>query len=351
MTLHSLFVGTYTSEGSKGIYHLSFDSERGEFGAPTLAAETSNPTYLAISPDRRHLYTVHDSAAMAVGFAIASDRPQLLPLGPSQPAVTKAPSHLMLDATNRTLVVANYHLGFVASLPVQADGRLAPPASVIQHRGSSVNPERQSSPHPHCVAVSPDNRFVFVCDLGLDQTFAYRLDPAAATLVPEPVAVVSSAPGAGPRHLAFSPDARHAFLIAEMGATVTAHRYDAVNGTLVATDTQSTLPPNFQGKNKSAAIRVHPNGRFVYGTNRGHDSIAVFEFDPGAGRLSLVEIVPSGGAAPRDAVLTPDARWLLVAHQDSNSLKAFRVDPATGQLTGTSASADIPMPVCIVCAD
>jgi 6-phosphogluconolactonase len=345
-----LFVGTYTSHGSKGVYALTFDSVSGQFGPPALAAETPNPTYLARPPDAARLYAVNDSAAMAVGFAIAPDRTHLTPLVPAQPAVAKAPSHLALDASGRTLIVANYHLGFIASLPVAADGQLGPPASRIQHHGSSVNPERQSSPHPHCVTVSPDNRFVFVCDLGLDKIFTYQLDAANAVLTPHEPAFVTSAPGAGPRHLVFSPDGRHAFMISEMGGTVTVYCYEPSRGTLVATDTQSTLPADFRGENKSAAIRVHPNGRFIYGTNRGHDSVAVFAFDSAAGRLSRIEIVSSGGAAPRDAILTPDARWLLVALQDSNTLTALRVDAVTGRLAAASATANVPKPVCLVFA-
>lgn len=345
-----LFVGTYTGHGSKGIYAVTFDSTSGQFGTPSLAAETPNPTYLAHSPDAARLYAVNDSATMAVGFAIASDRTQLAPLVPAQAAVAKAPSHLTLDASGRTLLVANYHLGFIASLPVGADGQLGPPTSRIQHHGSSVNPDRQSSPHPHCVTVSPDNRFVFVCDLGLDKIFTYQLDAANAVLTPHEPAFVTSAPGAGPRHLVFSPNSRHAFMISEMGATVTAYRYEPSLGTLVETDTQSTLPSDFHGENKSAAIRVHPGGRFIYGTNRGHDSVAVFAFDDATGRLSRLEIVSSGGAAPRDAILTPDGRWLLAAHQDSDTLTALRVDAASGRLTAASATVNVPKPVCLVFA-
>jgi 6-phosphogluconolactonase len=351
--LHHLFIGTYSQKDSKGIYAVEFDAATGRLSAPTLAAATRNPSFLALSPDRKHLYAVSESEAMAVAFNVSAEHAQLTALQEPQPARGKAPCHLVVDATGRTLLVANYHTGIVASLAIQPDGTLGAPGSVIERTGSGPDRERQSTAHAHCVVLSPDNRFVFSCDLGLDKIFAYRLDAATATLSPAATPFTATAPGSGPRHFAFAPDGRHAFVITEMGGTITSFGYDAANGALTALDTQSTLDPHsdFHGKNGSAAIRVHPNGRFVYGSNRGPDNLAVFAFDAATGRLTPVEFVPSGGKSPRDFVLSPDGCWLIAAHQDSDSLTVFRVDPQSGRLTRTAATATISMPVCVMFAD
>lgn len=347
-----LFIGTYTAKGSKGVYAVSFDPAAERFTAPAVAAETANPTFLALSPDRSKLYAVADTTALAAAFAVGPDRATLTPL-PSTGPVTptgKPPCHLVTDATGRTLLLAHYHTPFVAAVPVHPDGSLAAPSSLIPHIGSSINPDRQSSAHPHCVVVSPDNQYVFVCDLGQDRIFIYRLDPASHTLSPANPPFVTTAPGSGPRHFAFSPDGRLAFMISEMGATLTSYRFDSTNGSLQELDTRSTLDAPFPGENKCAAVRVHPNGRFVYGSNRGPDTLAVFSVEPTSGQLALVQTVPSGGTQPRDFALSPDGRWLIAAHQDSNNLNAFRIDPLSGELTATVASTEIPTPVCVLFA-
>ncbi|HYP16398.1 MAG TPA: beta-propeller fold lactonase family protein, partial [Opitutus sp.] len=192
---HHLFIGTYTNKGSKGIYSLQLDPATGALSAATLAAETASPTYIAFSPDRRRLYAVSESTGLAAAFVVSDDRTQLLPLSGTQPPAGKAPCHLMTDATGRVLVLAHYHDGLVASMPIAEDGTLGPPASVIRHQGSSVNPDRQSSPHAHSVTLSPDNRFVFACDLGTDKIYIYRIDHARATLTPHEPAFVSAPAG------------------------------------------------------------------------------------------------------------------------------------------------------------
>jgi 6-phosphogluconolactonase len=351
MTSHSLFIGTYTRDGSKGIYSLQLDPRTGALTAPVVAAETQNPSYLALSPDHRFLYAVSEMEQMAAAFAVDAGHTRLTPLQTPQPSHGQAPCHLVVDRTGRTLLVANYHTGVVASLPIRPDGTLGAAGSVIQHTGSSVNPDRQSSPHIHSVTLSPDNRFVLVCDLGLDKIFTYRLDSAAAKLAPADPPFVATAPGAGPRHAAFSRDGRFVFVISEMGSTIVTYAYDAATGALAPRDTQSTLPAGFTGENTAAAIRVHPNGLFVYGSNRGDDSLAVFAFDETAARLTPVEIVPSGGKGPRDFAFSPDGAWLVVAHQYSNSIVVFRVDPQTGRLTRTAVTEEIPTPVCVLFAD
>ncbi|HTO04621.1 MAG TPA: lactonase family protein [Opitutus sp.] len=346
-----LFIGTYTRAGGEGIYALQLDPASGEFSRPTVAAVTPNPSYLTLSPDRTTLYSVREADAMAAAHRVASDRQQLSPLPGPQPAGGKAPCHLATDATGRVLLVANYHTGVVASLPIAPDGTLGPAASVIQHEGASVNPERQSSAHAHCVTVSPDNRFVLVCDLGLDKIFTYRLDGDTATITPAEPPFARTAPGAGPRHLVFSRNGKHAFMVSEMGATLTSYGYDERNGALHELDSQSTLEGASQVENKSAAVRVHPSGRYIYASNRGPDTLAVFAFDEATGKLVRVQSVPAGGQAPRDFAISPDGKWLVAANQDSNSLTLFRVSPETGQLTRAPATAEISMPVCVLFAD
>lgn len=350
MTPLPLFIGTYTRETSKGIYSVSLEPAAGSFGAPVLVAETANPSYVTLSPDGSHLYAVSESHAMAAAFRVEADRAHLAPLSGPQNAEGKAPCHLTVDHTGRTLLLTNYHSGIVAALPINADGSLGPARTLIQHRGSSVNRDRQSSPHAHSITVSPDNRYALVCDLGLDQILTYRLDPTKAKLTPAEPPFVATAPGSGPRHFAFSPDGRRAFVVSEMGGTVTSYAYDAATGSLRSLDTQSTLRTDFHGENKSAAIRVHPNGRFVYASNRGPDDIAVFAIDSDSGRLTRIENVPSGGKGPRDFALSKDGAWLVAANQDTNSLTAFSVSPDTGRLKRLSATATISMPVCVLFA-
>jgi 6-phosphogluconolactonase len=350
MSSHSLYIGTYTRETSKGIYALKLDAATGELSEPALAAPSKNPSYITLSPDRKFLYAVSEADAMAVAFAVGPAG-ELSVIQPPQPAEGKAPCHLVVDQTGRTLLVANYQTGVLASIPILADGKLGHAGSIIQHTGSSANPERQASAHMHSVTLSPDNRYVIACDLGLDKIFTYQLDPAAAKLSPANPPFTPTNPGAGPRHFAFSPDGRFGFCITEMGATIIAYRYNAENGSLTELDSQSTLPPDFTGTNTCAAIRVHPNGRFVYGSNRGADSIAVFGFDETTGVLTPIEIVSSGGKNPRDFALSPDGKWLVAAHQDSKSLVVFSVDSDTGRLTPNGSTATISMPVCVLFAD
>jgi 6-phosphogluconolactonase len=351
MTSFRIFIGTYTRERSRGIYAIQLNASTGQFSTPELAAETPSPSYLTLSPRRDTLYAVSESEAMAVAFRVQPDRAHLEPFADSQNAGGTAPCHLAVDHTGRTLLVANYHTGVVASLPIMPDGELGPIRSLIQHQGSSVNPERQSSPHAHSVTVSPDNRFVLACDLGLDKIFSYQLNPDNATLSPANPPFTATTPGTGPRHLAFSSSGKLAFVIGEITGTLTSYRYDKTSGSLRALDEQSTLHPPPKVENRSAAVRVHPNGRFVYASNRGADDIAVFAFDEDSGRLTWLENIPTDGKGPRDFALSPEGRWLVVANQDSNSLTSFAVSAETGRLTRSSGQADLSMPVCVLFAD
>ena len=344
-----IFIGTYTRTTSKGIYAVRLDESTGALSEPVLAAATPSPSVLAFTPDQKTLYAVSESNAMAAAFGTDLAKGSLHPLQPPQPSGGAAPCHLVVDATQHTLLVANYHTGIVAAIPLLADGTLGPPHA-IQHTGHSVDPSRQTSPHVHSVTLSPDNRFALVCDLGLDRIFTYRLDPATAVLTPGEPAFVATTPGAGPRHFTFGADGRHAYAITEMGSTVIGFDYDAVTGALTTRQTLSTLPADYHGTSSGAEIRRHPNGKFIYASNRGHDSIAVFAVAEATGRLSLVEITPCGGKNPRNFSLSPDGAWLVCANQNSNSLSVFRVDAATGRLTPTGHTAAVPLPVCVLFA-
>lgn len=346
MNGHLIYIGTYTRTSSKGIYAVQLDRATGALGTPELVATTANPSFIALSPDRSHLYAVCESDTLAVPFAVNLDTGRLVP-DTARSSGGKAPCHLMVDRTGRCLVVAHYHTGIVAALPIAADGSLGAAGSIIAHTGRSVHPERQTEAHVHSVNISPDNRFVIVCDLGLDKVFTYALDPAKATLTPAAIPFIATAPGAGPRHSAFSPDGRHLFVINELDSTLVSYRYDAATGALTPLDTRSTLPADFTGTSHCAEVRVHPDGRFVYGSNRGHDSIVVFAFDAASGRLDLVEHVPTGGRNPRNFALSTDGAWLVAANQNSDSLHVLRVDPATGRLTATGSTAGVPLPVCV----
>ncbi|HVS53516.1 MAG TPA: lactonase family protein [Opitutaceae bacterium] len=345
---HLIFLGTYTRTTSKGIYAVRLDDDTGALSSPVVVAETANPTWVVLSPDRRRLYAVHGSKAQAIGYDVDPAAPKLTPLPNSPLASLDAanPSHLTVDATGRVLLAANYGDGYVAAMAIHADGTLGEP-SIIPHHGSSVNKERQDKPHVHSVTLSPDNRFAIVCDLGLDKIFSYALDAANAQLTPANPPFVAVQPGAGPRHFKFGVDGRHAYAITEMGATLIAFDYDAARGALTPIQTLSTVPPDFTGLKWAAEVRVHPNGKFLYASNRTHDSIAVCAIDAASGRLSVLEIVPSGGKTPRNFSLSPNGKWLVCGHQDSEDVTVFRVDSATGRLAPVKNTARVPMCVCV----
>lgn len=347
---HRLFVGTYTKTDSRGIYSLELDPSTGALSAPVVAAETGHPSFLALSSDKKLLFAVNDSSALAVSFSIEGEGTRLRRLGKPQADRRPQPSHVAVDRTGRTLVLNHFGGGYVATVPILHDGTLGVP-TIVAHHGHGADPVRQSSPHPHSATLSPDNRFAFICDLGLDRIFHYELRPDEARIIPADPASTPTSSGAGPRHSAFAPDGRHLYAINEMGGTICAYRYDPLTGRLSLLDTQSTLPPEFTGVNTTAEIRVHPSGRFVYGSNRGHDSLAVFARDPASGILALLEIVPCGGQHPRHFALSPDGTWLVCANMNSDSLTVFRIDAATGRLTRMPGTARIAMPVCVVFYD
>jgi 6-phosphogluconolactonase len=353
-----VYFGTYTGPGSKGIYVSRFDSATGRLTPAELAAETPNPSFLAVRPDGRFLYAVNEvghfqgkNSGSASAFAVdrATGRLTLLNQSASGGA---DPCHATVDRSGRSLLVANYSGGSIAALPIGPDGRLGEASAVVQHKGSSVNRERQAGPHAHSIDLDAANRFALVDDLGLDKVLVYRFDPARGTLVPHDPPSASVAPGSGPRHLAFHPDGRHVYVINEMLLTITAFRYDPERGALDVAQTLSTLPAGVAPRPEysTAEVRVHPSGRFLYGSNRGHDSIAVFAIERETGALTPVEHVPTGGKTPRNFTLDPTGTYLLVANQGSDSVVVFRVDADTGRLQATGQTLHVGSPVCVTFA-
>jgi 6-phosphogluconolactonase len=348
-----VYVGTYTSHGSKGIYSLRLDLETGGLERNGEPAETVNPSFLALHPTRRFLYAVnelgesrHDTSGGVSAFAI-DPRTGALAVLNRQPSGGAAPCHVSLDAPGRNLLVANYWSGSLRVLPVQADGRLAPATATVQHEGRGPNPERQEGPHAHSINLDPAGRFAFAADLGLDQVLVYRFDPAKGTLTPHDPPVARLAGGSGPRHLAFHPDGRHVYLINELSSTITVFGYDAAAGMLAEQQTVSTLPAGFEGGNTTAEVAVRADGRFVYGSNRGHDSLAIFAVDATTGRLTPAGHQPTLGKTPRHFAIEPSGRYLLAANQDSDSVAVFRIDAATGGLEPVGRPVSVPSPVCV----
>ena len=348
-----VFVGTYTRTDSEGIYTYRMDPESGALERLSVVSGIDNPSFLALHPTGRYLYAVSEIAEFegektgtvsAYAIDAAAGRLSFLNLQPSAGAI---PCHLDVDVNGSTLLLANYSGGSVASFPLDPEGRLGPAISVIQHEGSSVDPVRQTGPRAHSINLDPHDRFAVAADLGTDEVLVYRFDPGTGVLEPNTPPSVSVDPGGGPRHFAFHPSGRFGYVINEMGSTVTAFRYDGEKGTLDPIQTVTTLPEDFEGVTHTAEVRVHPSGRFLYGSNRGHDSIAIFSIDQETGRLTARGHESTRGKTPRNFEIDPTGTWLLAANQDSDSVVVFRIDSETGALEATGQTADVPMPVCI----
>ncbi len=348
-----VYVGTYTGNGSDGIYAYRFDPATGESGPVELAAATANPSFLAIDPQGRFLYAVneldtfqHQPTGAVSAFVIDRETGKLRLLQQVS-SLGAGPAHLSLDRSARYLMAANYGSGNVAVFPIGNDGQLAPHSAFVQNAGSSVNPERQAGPHAHFIQVTGDNRFVMVADLGLDKVLVYRFDADTGSLTPGNPGFVQMDPGAGPRHLAFAPSGKFVYVVNEMASAVTAFEYEPDAGTLHRKETVSTLPKNFRGRNTAAEILVDAKGRFLYVSNRGDGSIVQFAINPDEGSLAPVEWVSSGGKKPRYFEIDPAGQWLFAANQDSDNIKLFRIDPGNGRLIPASQSLKIVSPVCI----
>jgi len=347
-----VFISAFAAGGEGAIHAYRLQVDTGQLELVHRTTDVDQPFFLALSRDRKFLYSTQAPGKFGgkeneqvASYQLIGNTGQLKLLN-RQSALGTATCYVDIDATGKTVVVANYSTGSVASFPVRADGSLGELASFVQHQGSSVNPARQEGPHAHCIVISPDNRSAYSADLGLDQVLSYRLDAAHGKLSPNRQPFVRTPPGAGPRHLTFHPKGRHVYVINELANSVTMFDYDPETGFLIERQTISTLPKGFDGTSYCADLKITPDGRFLYGTNRGHHSIAAYRIGDD-GRLTLLGIVPSLGNGPQNLAITPGGELLLCANMPGNNVAVFRIDPKGGSLTPVGQPVSIPGPSCI----
>jgi 6-phosphogluconolactonase len=353
-----VYAGTYTGPESKGIYSYRYAPKTGQLTPMGLTASLANPSFLVTDPQHRYLYAVSEmgegpgansyKANGSISSFSINRKTGALTLLNKVDSLGGGPCHLVVDKTGKMLFVANYGSGSVASFAIKADGSIGEKTGFDQHTGSSVDPARQKGPHAHAVVLSPDNRFLFVPDLGMDQIKVYRVDAAKGTFAPNDPPFATVKPGLGPRHFTFGRGAKFAYAVCEMGSSVAVFAYDSTKGSLTPVQTISTLPGDFTGKDNSAEIEVDRSGRFLYASNRGSDSITVFAIDPVKGTLAPVQVAPTEGKIPRNFALDPGGKYLLAANQNSGQVVAFAVDQTTGKLTATGQVQDIASPVSIL---
>ena len=351
-----LYVGTYTSGNSRseGIYILKFDTRTGKLTPHKMVSGVEEPSFLEVDPKGRYLFAVNETleyhgrkSGAVSSFAIGRGDGSLTFLN-KQPSMGGAPCHLTVSRDGRFVLVANYVGGNVAVFPVRRDGALGPAIDIEQHSGSGPNRDRQESAHAHSVILDPSGRYAFASDLGIDKVLIYKFDGKDGKLSPNPAQPHhQTRSGAGPRHFRFHPSGSYAFVINELDMTISSLAYDPANGALREMHTVSTVPAGFSGENTCADVHVHPNGKFVYGSNRGHDSIAAFEFDGASGRLKPIDHVSTGGKTPRNFAIDPTGNFLLAANQRSDTIVTFSIDRASGRLKPTGQIASVPSPVCL----
>ena len=354
-----VYVGTYTGAKSKGIYVFSLRTSGNEVSQNItlvpmgLAAETPNPSFIELDIKRRLLFAVNEidefegkPTGSVSAFSIDSKTGKLTLIN-QRPSMGKGPCHLILDKEGKNLLLANYGTGSVAVFPVAADGRLGEATSVIQHSGSSINRERQEGPHAHGVALDAANQFAFVTDLGLDKVMIYKFDAKQGKLTPNEPAFAKLKPGAGPRHIEFRPDGRFAYVINELDSTVTAFAYDATRGALTEVQTITTLPGYYDGPNTTAEIGIHPTGKYLYASNRGHNSVVLFNIDKDKGTLEYVEEQGTGGSTPRHFGIQPSGQHMAIGNQNSDTVLASRIDAGNGRLKPSGIFAEVGSPVCM----
>jgi 6-phosphogluconolactonase len=349
------YFGTYTSGGkSKGIYCYKLDLASGKLTEVGVTEGIKNPSFVAIHPSGNFLYAVSEVSeggkptGAVTAFKLDRTSGKLKAIN-HQSSEGAGPCHVSVDKSGKCVLVANYGGGSIASLPLNPDGSLKEAASAIQHEGSSVDPRRQKEPHAHSINVSPDNRFAFAADLGLDKVLIYKLDPAAGTLTANDPAFGKTPPGGGPRHFAFHPSGRFAYVCNEMKSSVTAFNYDADKGALAEIQTITTLPADKQNLpgNSTAEIQVHPSGKFVYCSNRGHDSLAIFTVDEETGQLTAAGHQATLGKTPRNFGIDPTGQFIIACNQSTDNVALFRVDATSGKLAQVGDLLNIPAPVCV----
>ncbi len=362
-----LYVGTYTEPAmhgtAEGIYVYRMDPASGALAHVRTVAGVVNPSFLAIDPARRHLFAVNETETHdgqpgggASAFALDAATGSLTPRN-ARPTRGTFPAHLTVDPSGAYLLVANYGSGNVAVYPIEGGGNLGAMGDLVQNTGSGPNKARQAGPHAHMITFDLSGRYALLVDLGIDKTLVYRLDAATGKLNAHDVTTENgaaeqscgrSAPGAGPRHIAFHPTNRHVYVINELDSTIDAFAWDAARGTLAPLQTISIRPADFTGASSGAEIAVHPSGRFLYGSVRGYNGIALFAIDPNSGNLTARGHAPTQGKNPRSFTLDPTGTFLLVANQDTDNVVTFRIDQSTGTLTATGDIAHVPTPVCLL---
>jgi 6-phosphogluconolactonase len=350
-----VYIGTYTSGKSKseGIYIYKLNLASGALNLYKTVNNVSEPSYLSISKNKKYLYAVNElveyegkKSGAVSAFAIDQQTGDLKFLN-EQPSLGGAPCHVSISGDDKFALVANYVGGNVAVFPVEASGKLGASIDLEQHRGTGPNKDRQEAAHAHSINLDPKNQFAVACDLGVDKIFVYKFDKQTGKLTPNEQPFFQTKPGAGPRHFAFHQNGKTAFVINELDSTITTFSFDGTRGMLKEIQTISTLPSDFSGANTCADIHVSPNGKFLYGSNRGHDSIVSYRIDEKSGKLTLVEHTSTGGKTPRNFAIDPSGKFLLAANQNSDSIVVFQIDEKTGKLIRTKNAAQVPSPVCL----
>jgi 6-phosphogluconolactonase len=348
-----VYIGTYTGGKSKGIYRCEFDAATGKLSEPVLAAEVTNPSFLAIHPNHHFLYAVGEmpkfegkSSGAVTAFSIDPASGELKQLN-QKPSGGAGPCHVVVDRQGKNVLVANYSGGSAAVLRIEEDGRLGDRSGFVQHTGKGTDPGRQEGPHAHSINLDAANHFAFVADLGLDQVFVYRFNADKGTIEKNEPPSAKVSPKSGPRHFAFHPSGRFAYTNNEMANSVTAMTYDADKGELTPIQTISTLPESYNKPTWTAEVQVHPSGKFLYCSNRGHNSIAIFTIDEKTGKLTAAGHQAEGIKIPRNFCIDPTGKFALVANQDGDSILVFRIDGQTGDLQPTGTKVEVGKPVCI----
>jgi 6-phosphogluconolactonase len=347
-----LYVGTYTRGKSEGIYIYRMNLTSGELKPVSITRGIANPSYLAIDANRKYLYSVNEvnqfsgrPTGAVTAFSIDQRTGELRELN-RQPSQGTSPCYITVDPSGKFALVANYSSGSLAVLPIKSDGSLGESADVVQHQGSGKDPRRQEGPHAHCIVLDRSGKYAFAADLGIDRIMIYRFDAKMGKLTSNSPPFAQTKPGAGPRHFVIHPGGKFAYVINELDSSLTAFAYDNSKGVLKEVQTVSTLPEGYQGNNSCADVHVHPSGRFLYGSNRGHDSIVAFTIDDRSGKLSYLAHESTQGKTPRNFVIDPTGAFLLAANQNSDTVMTFRIEP-TGKLKPAGPVTEVPTPVCL----
>jgi len=347
-----VYIGTNTHppSASKGIYLYRLDVAKGTVTDKGLAAELGDPGWQTLARGGKFMYTVGSAddhrESIVAAFSVDSKTGALTALN-QQPTHGEGSTHVDVDPAGSCAVTANYSSGDMSVMPIHPDGKISAPTAVIKHTGSSIDPERQQHPYPHSCNFDPTGQWVLTPDLGVDKIYIYRFDPTFRSLSPADPPTVSVKPGSGPRHFSFHPNGKIGYLVTEMGGTVYVYSWDSQLGQLHQLQSISTLPADFHGYNKSAEVRIHPSGRFLYASNRGPDTLAIFAIDPDKGTLKLLGFQSVGGKGPRDFAIDPTGTFLFAANQDSDTVKVFRINSDTGMLTPLNITLNVPVPICV----